>query len=103
MKNLGDHPIAGKPITPLECGGQGRNRTADASLFRAALWRNPLKSQGTDGSSRYAEGLLDTLIEPLSNPRLEAVRWSPHARCSMRSLNPLPCESCSGKPIAMQN
>src|SRR5208283_1026644 len=23
----------------LECGGQGRNRTADASLFRAALYR----------------------------------------------------------------
>jgi hypothetical protein len=23
----------------LECGGQGRNRTADASLFRAALYQ----------------------------------------------------------------
>ena|ERR1035438_403351 len=26
----------------LECGGQGRNRTADASLFRAALFRSHL-------------------------------------------------------------
>ncbi len=26
-------------VTALECGGQGRNRTADASLFRAALYR----------------------------------------------------------------
>ena len=26
-------------ISALECGGQGRNRTADASLFRAALYR----------------------------------------------------------------
>ncbi len=49
---------------------QGRNRTADASLFRAAASRNPLKSQGTDGSSSYAKGPLDTVIEPLSNPRV---------------------------------
>jgi hypothetical protein len=27
------------PRSALECGGQGRNRTADASLFRAALYR----------------------------------------------------------------
>jgi hypothetical protein len=42
MKNLGFHPIgcfARKPLTLLDCGGQGRNRTADASLFRAALYR----------------------------------------------------------------
>ena len=26
-------------VSALECGGQGRNRTADASLFRAALYR----------------------------------------------------------------
>ena len=26
-------------LKALECGGQGRNRTADASLFRAALYR----------------------------------------------------------------
>ena len=28
------------PLSALECGGQGRNRTADASLFRAALPRS---------------------------------------------------------------
>ena len=27
------------PLSSLECGGQGRNRTADASLFRAALYQ----------------------------------------------------------------
>ena len=27
------------PLSALECGGQGRNRTADASLFRAALYQ----------------------------------------------------------------
>ena len=26
-------------LNALECGGQGRNRTADASLFRAALYQ----------------------------------------------------------------
>ena len=26
-------------LSALECGGQGRNRTADASLFRAALYQ----------------------------------------------------------------
>ena len=26
-------------LSVLECGGQGRNRTADASLFRAALYQ----------------------------------------------------------------
>jgi hypothetical protein len=26
-------------LSLLECGGQGRNRTADASLFRAALYQ----------------------------------------------------------------
>jgi hypothetical protein len=26
-------------LSSLECGGQGRNRTADASLFRAALYQ----------------------------------------------------------------
>ena len=29
----------GEPCKLLKCGGQGRNRTADASLFRAALYR----------------------------------------------------------------
>jgi hypothetical protein len=50
-----------------------------ASLFRAASIRNPLKSQGTDGSSRHLEEPLDTLIEPLSNPRLVGVR----AECTL--------------------
>src|ERR1019366_1869807 len=27
------------PLSALKCGGQGRNRTADASLFRAALYQ----------------------------------------------------------------
>ena len=26
-------------VSLLKCGGQGRNRTADASLFRAALYQ----------------------------------------------------------------
>ena len=29
-------------LSALECGGQGRNRTADASLFRAALFQSYL-------------------------------------------------------------
>jgi hypothetical protein len=43
--------------------------SAIANLFKAAASRNPLKSQGTDGSSRDAKGPLDIFIEPLSNPR----------------------------------
>ena len=29
-------------LSALECGGQGRNRTADASLFRAAIFQSYL-------------------------------------------------------------
>ena len=29
-------------LSALECGGQGRNRTADASLFRAAIFHSYL-------------------------------------------------------------
>ena len=41
-------------ISLLECGGQGRNRTADASLFRAALY------QGEGGGS-VEKGRMDPM------------------------------------------
>src|SRR3954465_10521075 len=39
MGQSGQRGALKKLVSDLECGGQGRNRTADASLFRAALYQ----------------------------------------------------------------
>src|ERR1039457_1386597 len=58
-------------LSCLECGGQGRNRTADASLFRADIREaNALKTLGTACSKTTISG---DLLEQHWNTSLKGV------------------------------
>src|SRR6202034_975376 len=52
-------------LSPLECGGQGGNRTPDASLFRAALYQlSYLAKEGLVYQIRLCFRLLNLLPLP---------------------------------------
>ncbi len=84
MKNrasAGLRPKTGLGRSPLECGGQGRSRTADASLFRAAL---------------YHLSYLATFRNPLCAPRAARIVHFTPVVGGMDATGPMPeaCGTC---------
>src|ERR1700733_7112637 len=77
-------------LSALFCGGQGRNRTADASLFRAALYQLSYRARDKFNSSRQVRLVA---VRQASRPS-RALRW--RAGCfrahplsqSLRSFSP---------------
>src|ERR1700683_1351844 len=56
-------------LNALECGGQGRNRTADASLFRAALYQLSYLARDKFDSSRRVTPVAVRRASPRSRAR----------------------------------